>query len=143
MAEQSRLENIGITKRDELVTKNDYANNKVGEEYSESHKDALADGDPKGKGSGISMGYAVADPDSFSVDKTGMRSQRINYSNLITHESQTRIIGGDYDRNGRSDLSRSGRRQLQDMNKYGDGHEYGADAVDTTQNVLAGQYKVQ
>ena len=142
MAEQSRLENIGITKRDELVAKNDYANNKVGEEYSENSKDALADGDVKGKGSGMSMGYAVADPNSFSVGNNGVRSQKINYSNLITHESQTRIIGGDYDRNGRNDLLRSGRIQLQEMNKYNPLNEYGADSIDTSANLLAGQYQV-
>ena len=143
MAEQSRLENIGITKRDELVIKNDYANNKVGEEYSESHKDAKSDGDPKGKGNGVSMGFAVANPDDFSVSSTGVRTQRMNYNTIITHESESQTIGGSYDREGRGGMKYSGRNSLLMMNKFNPENEYGPDSVDTSANLLDGQYKVQ
>lgn len=138
MAEQSRLENIGITKRTQLTHKNDYI--KTENEFSEQHKDALSDGDPLGKGNGISMGVAVANTDDFYIDEYGNRSQRMNYNNLVTHESGTKTIGGLYDRFGKPELGHSGRLQLLSMNKYQEGHEYGPDSIDTTANRLDGQY---
>jgi len=143
MSEQSRLENIGITKREELVIKNDYADETVGREYNENHEDAKSDGDPQGKGTGVSMGFAVAKPEDFSVSKDGVRTQKMSYGNLITHESESQTVGGSYDRNGRGGLKYSGRLQLQGMNKYNPENEYGVNSVDTTANLLLGQYKVQ
>lgn len=143
MSEQSRLENIGINKREELVLKNDYADETIGREYNENHEDAKSDGDPQGKGTGVSMGFAVAKPEDFSVGKDGVRTQKMSYSNLITHETENQTIGGSYDRLGRGGISHSGRLQLQTMNKYSEGKEYGPNSVDTTANLLLGQYKVQ
>lgn len=141
MAEQSRLENIGITKRTQLISKNDY-NKLPDKEYNESHPDAKSDGDPLGKGSGVSMGYSVARPDDFSIDEKGNRTQRMNYGTVMTHETDSQTIGGSFDRLGKAELQHSGRVQLMSMNKYqpGEGHEYGIDSVDTTVNRADGQY---
>jgi len=145
MAVQSRLENIGISKRTDLIQKNDYADDNVisGKEYDENHADAMSDGDALGKGSGQSMGFAVANPGSFYITPAGVRVQQMDYSTLVTKESPTQTVGGEYDRNGRQGLSHSGRNTLIGMNRYQEGNEYGEQSVDTSANILQGQYKVQ
>ena len=146
MATQSRLENIGISKRTELINKNDYIDRDIveGKEYDENHLDAKAEnGDHLGKGSGVSMGYAVADPDSFSISSNGVRKQQMNYNTLLTKETDGKLIGGEYDRNGRGPVEHSGRNALIGMNRYREGSEYGENSVDTSENILLGQYKVQ
>ena len=139
MAEQSRLENIGITKRTQLISKNDY-NKLPDKEYNESHPDAKSDGDPLGKGNGTPMTYAEAKPEEFSIDEYGVRKQRMNYETLSTKENGDKTIGGSFDRLGRTGLD-SGRLKLMSMNKYKpDSNEYGIDSVDTTVNRADGQY---
>ena len=89
------------------------------------------------------MGYAVADPDSFSISSNGVRKQQMNYSNILTRETDGKLIGGQYDRNGRGPVEHSGRNALIGMNRYREGSEYGENSVDTSENILLGQYKVQ
>lgn len=138
-AKQSRLENIAINKRDSLVINNDYQNLE-GHEYNETHKDAISDGDLNGKGNKISMGYAIADTNSFEISKDGTRIQKMNYSSLITTENGDATIGGEYDRNGNPNIKKSGRKGLMSINQYTPTNEYGENSVDTTQNLKLGQY---
>lgn len=140
MSKQSRLENIAISKRDSLIIKNEYSEIE-GKEYNETHKDALSDGDINGKGNGVSIGYAIPETDSFHISNEGVRVQKINYSTIVTHENGANTIGGEYDRNGNPSIKRSGRNGLMNINKFTPGNEYGEDSVDTTENILLGQYK--
>ena len=139
MSKQSRLENVAISKRDSLIIKNEYSEIE-GKEYNETHKDALSDGDANGKGNGVSMGYAIPETDSFYISNEGVRVQKINYSTIVTHENGENTIGGKYDRNGNS-IKKSGRNGLMNINKFNPDNEYGEDSVDTTENILLGQYK--
>jgi hypothetical protein len=49
--EANQLTSLSDSERAKLIPRNDY--NKVGNEYSAVNKDALADGDSKGRGTGI------------------------------------------------------------------------------------------
>lgn len=140
MSTQSRLENIAISKRDGLELMNEYQDIN-GKEYNEAHKDALSNGDPNGKGNGVSLGYATADPSSFIINPDGTRTQKINYSSIVTHENETSTIGGEYDRKGNPSIPKSGREGLGTINKYCAGNEYSANSVDMTANLLKGQYE--
>ena len=140
MSKQSRLENVAISKRDSLIIKNEYSEIE-GKEYSETHKDALSDGDVNGKGNGTSMSYAIPETDSFYISNEGVRVQKINYSTIVTHENGANTIGGEYDRNGNPSIKKSGRNGLMNINKFSPDNEYGEDSVDTTENILLGQYK--
>lgn len=140
MSKQSRLENIAISKRDSLIIKNEYSEIE-GKEYNETHPDALSDGDVNGKGNGISMGYAIPEADGFYISSEGVRVQKINYSTIVTHENGENTIGGEYDRNGNPSIKKSGRNGLMNINKFSPDSEYGEDSVDTTENILLGQYK--
>lgn len=140
MSKQSRLENVAISKRDSLIIKNEYSEIE-GKEYNETHKDALSDGDVNGKGNGTSMTYAIPETDSFYISNEGVRVQKINYSTIVTHENGANTIGGEYDRNGNPSIKKSGRNGLMNINKFSPDNEYGEDSVDTTENILLGQYK--
>lgn len=129
---KSNLENIAQVKRDGLIVSNDYNNVDIAKEYNEIHKDAKSDGDIYGKGTGVSMGYSIADTSSFSIDATGNRVQKMSYSTLITQESGGQTIGGKYDREGNPSLAKSGRNGLATINKFSSTSEYGEGSVDTT-----------
>lgn len=139
MSRQSALENIAITKRDGLEIMNDYQNN-AGYEYNEAHKDAISDGDAKGKGNKTAMGYATPDPTGFVLNPDGTRTQKINYSTIITHENGNVTIGNEYDRKGNKSIPKSGREGLATINKYGPTNEYSAACIDMTANLTEGQY---
>jgi hypothetical protein len=123
MARQSRLEQEAITSRNNLLVKNDY---QKGEdtEYSVNHKDALSDGDVKGKGTGMPMGIAQLPGASGS--------KGINYSVINTQAG-----GGKYDIEGRD--GKGGRKSLTLSNLYGPTNPYGAESLDTSANVKEGQ----
>lgn len=140
LEKQSRLENVAITKRDSLIIKNEYSEIE-GKGYNETHKDALSNGDVKGKGNSSSMGYAIPEPDSFYISNEGVRVQKINRSTIVTHENGVNTIGGEYDRNGNPSIKKSGRNALMNLNKFNPDNEYGEDSIDTTENILLGQYK--
>lgn len=126
MAKQSRLESEAIQHRDVLLVKNDYMKGSE-QEYNEEHKDARADGDPLGKGTGNPLGTA---PRPGTTD-----NKAISYANVNTKDA-----GGQYDVEGRNGVG--GRERLVAMNLYGPDSSYGLDSVDTTKNVEAGQYVV-
>ena len=143
MAKQSRLEIEGISKRDELQLKNKYfedVESNAKNEYSYTHEDAKATGDPLGKGTGMSMGFTVP-------GESTLRS--IDRSNFVTTEDASPTgfgPGGSYDINGYGALEgRSGRRYLQTINLYKPGNEteYGPTSVDTSRNVADGQIVVK
>ena len=125
MAKQSRLESEAIDKRHELEVISDYQKNT--NEYSEQHEDALSNGDPQGKGTGVSMGYSVPGQTT---------NKGINYTNIATNSG-----GGLYDIEGRNGIG--GRRYLEAINMYNAENSYGVDSVDTSKNVAEGQFIVK
>lgn len=125
MAKQSRLESEAIDKRHELEVISDYQKNT--NEYSEQHQDALSNGDPQGKGTGVSMGYSVPGQTT---------NKGINYANIATNSG-----GGLYDIEGRNGIG--GRRYLETINMYNAENSYGVDSVDTSKNVAEGQFIVK
>ena len=125
MAKQSRLESEAIDKRRELGAISDYQKNT--NEYSEQHQDALSNGDPQGKGTGVSMGYSVPGQTT---------NKGINYSNIATNSG-----GGLYDIEGRNGIG--GRMYLETINMYNAEKSYGIDSVDTSKNVAEGQFIVK
>ena len=125
MAKQSRLESEAIDKRHELEVISDYQKNT--NEYNEQHKDALSNGDPQGKGTGVSMGYSVPGQTT---------NKGINYTNIATNSG-----GGLYDIEGRNGIG--GRRYLETINMYNAENSYGVDSVDTSKNVAEGQFIVK
>ena len=125
MAKHSRLESDAIDKRHELEVISDYQKNT--NEYSEQHQDALSNGDPQGKGTGVSMGYSVPGQTT---------NKGINYANIATNSG-----GGLYDIEGRNGIG--GRRYLETINMYNAENSYGVDSVDTSKNVAEGQFIVK
>ena len=125
MAKQSRLESEAIDKRHELEVISDYQKNT--NEYSEQHQDALSNGDPQGKGTGVSMGYSVPGQTT---------NKGINYANIATNSG-----GGLYDIEGRNGIG--GRRYLETINMYNAEQSYGIDSADTSKNVADGQFIVK
>lgn len=125
MAKQSRLESEAIDKRHELEVISDYQKNT--NEYGEQHQDALSNGDPQGKGTGVSMGYSVPGQTT---------NKGINYANIVTNSG-----GGLYDIEGRNGIG--GRRYLETINMYNAENSYGVDSVDTSKNVAEGQFIVK
>lgn len=125
MAKQSRLEAEAIETRKEHLVKNDYQ--KLVNEYSETHPDALSDGDPLGKGTGNDMTYSLP-------DATKSKHQ-------YTHNVDTTNGGGQYDIEGRNE--RGGRKRATVVNIYSSAAPYGEDSVDTTKNIEEGQYVIR
>ena len=124
MAEQSYLEKIALDKRGETIVRNDY--NKE-DEYSVRHSDALSNGDPQGKGTGMG-GHTFSVPDHNKT--TG-----ISYSNFDTING-----GGLYDIEGRNGVG--GRNFLMTISKYNREKQYGKNAVDTSANRTDGQISI-
>lgn len=120
---QSGLEYKGIEERQNETVRSDY--NKENE-YSATHKDALSDGDPLGKGVG-SGGHTHWLPDP--TKPAGM----IDYSNFNTSEG-----GGQYDIEGRNDVG--GRKKAMNSSLYNKENQYGAHLVNTEENIAQGQF---
>ncbi len=113
---QSCLEKKGIEARNETLVRNDYG--RV-DEYSVLHSDAISNGDPLGKGTGIG-GHTYTTPDCS-------RPSSIDYSNFDTMNG-----GGVYDIEGRNGVG--GRNFLMNISKYNANHEYGINSIDTSAN---------
>lgn len=114
---QSCLEKRGIDERNVEIVRNDYQST---DEYNSMHKNALSDGDEKGKGTG-SGGHLHWLPDCSKPTTT------INYSNFDTENG-----GGSVDVQTRTEsLVRS---------MYNKEYMYGANLVDTDINRNLGQY---
>jgi hypothetical protein len=120
---QTCLEKKGIEARGEALVRNDYSRI---DEYSDLHSDALSNGDPQGKGTGIG-GHTHSTPDSS-------RPSTIDYSNFDTMNG-----GGLYDIEGRNGVG--GRNFLMNISVYNAQHEYGPNSVDTSANISDGQVR--
>ena len=118
---QTYLEKQGIDSRNELSVRNDY--NKS-DEYSAIHKDALSNGDIRGKGTGHG-GHTHTIP---SQEKP----RAIDYSTFNAGNA-----GNVYDIEGRNGIG--GRKFLQTISKYNEEMEYGAHMIDTSANTADGQ----
>jgi hypothetical protein len=121
---QTCLEVKGIEARNEALVRNDY--NRV-DEYSATHKDALSDGDPQGKGTGHG-GHIHTVPDCT-------KPSAIDYSAFDTERG-----GGLYDIEGYNGVG--GRIFLKNISVYNENYEYGANLVDTSANVADGQVRI-
>ena len=131
MAVQSPLEIKGFQKRDELLVRNDYTKN---EEYNETHKDAISDGDPQGKGTRHGGHTHVVPNHELALnDENSVWYSPYNYSQLDTENG-----GGQYDIEGRNGIG--GRNWLKTISKFDEEHPYGLNYVDTSLNVAEGQY---
>lgn len=119
---QSCLEKKAIEERQVELARNDYRKT---EEYSISHKDAISDGDPLGKGTGHG-GHGFWLPDC-SRGQT-----EINYSNFDTENG-----GGKYDIEGRNGIG--GKNYLTSINLYDKNNQYTRDSIDMSANIADGQ----
>ena len=122
---QTCLEKRGIEERHGEITRSDY---NIEDQYGPTHKDALSDGDPQGKGTGHG-GHTHYLPDC--TKPTGM----IDYSNFDTEHG-----GGQYDIEGRNNIS--GRKRALAISMYNKENMYGPTLVDTSVNRSDGQYFV-
>jgi hypothetical protein len=122
---QTCLEKRGMDERGEEIKRSDYS---AENPYGPTHPDAISDGDPKGKGTGHG-GHNDWLPDC--TKPTNM----IDYSNFDTFDG-----GGEYDIYGRNDVG--GREKSVARSMYNYERPYGADLVNTIQNVADGQYYV-
>jgi len=122
---QSCLENRGIQERNNEIVRSDY---NIENPYGPTHPDAISDGDPQGKGTGHG-GHNAWLPDC--TKPTNM----IDYSNFDTING-----GGEYDIKGRNDVG--GRERSLARSMYNFERPYGADLINTAENVAQGQYYV-
>lgn len=121
---QSCLEKKGIEARNNSLVRNEYSRN---DEYSDTHPDALSNGDPLGKGSG-GGGHIHTLPDCN-------RPSTISYTNFDTEN-----CGGLYDIEGRNNVG--GRDFLMNISMYNKEHSYCNIGVDTTENIAEGQIEI-
>ncbi len=122
---QTCLEKRGMEERHQEITRSDY--NKTNE-YGPTHKDAMSDGDPQGKGTGHG-GHTAFLPDCSKPTTT------IDYSNFDTTNG-----GGLYDLKGRNGIG--GRERALNSSLYNKENPYGAYLIDTTRNQEDGQYVI-
>lgn len=118
---QTCLEVKGIESRNNLLVRNDYT---IHEEYNATHPDALATGDPLGKGTGHG-GHTHYTPDCT-------RPSSIDYSNFDTENA-----GGQYDIEGRNGVG--GKNFLKNISVYNEQNQYNTNYVDTSANIADGQ----
>ena len=131
MAVQSPLEIKGFQKRDELLVRNDYTKN---EEYNETHKDAISDGDPQGKGTGHGgHTHVIPNHELAMNDENSVWYSPYNYSQFDTEHG-----GGQYDIEGRNGIG--GRNWIKAISKFNEENQYGLNYVDTSLNVAEGKY---
>lgn len=116
------LEKRGMEERHIEIARSDY---NINDQYGPTHKDALSDGDPQGKGTGHG-GHTAWLPDCT------LPTTYINYSNFDTENG-----GGEYDINGRNDIG--GRIKALASSMYNKEMPYGPTLVDTQASVNDGQ----
>jgi hypothetical protein len=140
MAKQSNLENIAIQERTEELIHSSFDYNEENQ-YNASHKDALADGDKKGKGTGDSLS-ALSIPGTKGTHATSTKMG-------IAVNTDT-SAGNLYDTDGTKGVQGAfqgdaGRKYLMSgsLNLYTPNNEYGVNSIDTSANVAAGQYTVK
>lgn len=119
---QSCLEKISIEERNEEIVRNDYNREN---EYSVTHKDALADGDAQGKGTG-SAGH------SHYLPNCNGSIGGINYSNFDTSPNSGAGNGTDNE----------ARNKAMTRSLYNFETQYTVTSVVTDVNVQDGQYVI-
>ena len=120
---QTCLERRGIEERNNEIVRSDY---NIENQYGPTHPDAISDGDPQGKGTGHG-GHTAWLPDCT------LPTNMIRYSNFDTENG-----GGLYDIEGRN--GHSGRLKAMASSMYNKEFQYGADLVNTSENIRQGQY---
>ena len=121
---QTCLEKRGMDERSEEIVRSDYSQENP---YGPTHPDAISDGDPQGKGTGGSHTHWLPD----CTKPTNM----IDYSNFNTFDG-----GGEYDIKGRNGIG--GRERALTQSIYNQENQYGAELVNTAENVAQGQYYI-
>lgn len=116
------LEKRGMEERHAEIARSDY---NIDNQYSATHKDALSDGDPQGKGTGHG-GHTHWLPDCT------LPTSYINYSNFDTENG-----GGEYDIHGRNDVG--GREKALASSMYNKEMPYGLSLINTQASVNDGQ----
>lgn len=116
------LEKRGMEERHAEIARSDY---NINDQYSSTHKDALSDGDPQGKGTGHG-GHTHWLPDCT------LPTSYINYSNFDTENG-----GGEYDIHGRNDVG--GREKALASSMYNKEMPYGLSLINTQASVNDGQ----
>lgn len=116
------LEKRGMEERHAEIARSDY---NIDDQYSATHKDALSDGDPQGKGTGHG-GHTHWLPDCT------LPTSYINYSNFDTENG-----GGEYDIHGRNDVG--GREKALASSMYNKEMPYGLSLINTQASVNDGQ----
>lgn len=129
---QTCLEKRGMEERGIEITYNQY-NYNLEKQYSATHKNAISDGDPQGKGAEHG-GHTDWRPNCTE------NSNRIEYKNFATSEDGGHTIGGLYDREGRAGIPGRLAQMKRSLYQNGEGHEYGMKLIDTTANQEQGQY---
>lgn len=119
---QTYLEQYGIESREKNLIHNDYFDEES--KYESTHKDAMSDGDARGKGTDF-KGHTHTIPNQ-------KRQKSINYSTFNTNNG-----GNVYDIEGFE--GKGGRRYLQTISLYNEENEYGAHLIDTSANKADGQ----
>lgn len=122
---QTCLETRGITERQNETVRSDY---NINDQYSATHKDALSDGDPLGKGTGHG-GHTAWLPSCQNA------SNSINYSNFDTFNG-----GGSLDIEGRNGIG--GRKRALASELYNSENEYSANLISSAENIAQGQYYI-
>lgn len=124
---QTCLEKRGMEERHQEITRSDY---NIENQYSSVHQDSISDGDVQGKGHPTIKGHSHYLPDcTKSVGE-------INYSNFATSPEDQ--IGGKLDIDGYQD--RPGRKTQMARSLYNYQEPYGANLINTSDNVNDGQY---
>lgn len=116
------LEKRGMEERHREIRLSDY---NIDDQYNSTHKDALSDGDPQGKGTGHG-GHTHWLPDCT------LPTSYINYSNFDTENG-----GGEYDIHGRNDVG--GREKALASSMYNKEMPYGLSLINTQASVNDGQ----
>jgi hypothetical protein len=129
MAQQSNLEKKGTSERQIELVRNDIKKN---EPYSPTHPDAISHPDDPESSHGKGTGHGGHT--YFLPDPNG-NPNLINYSNFDTFNG-----GSGYDIYGRNDIG--GRKKSMTINIYNQDNAYGLNSVDTTKNIIDGQYVV-
>ena len=124
---QTCLEKRGMEERHIEITRSDY---NIENQYGPTHKDALADGDPQGKGVGGSHGHWLPD--------CNQSKNLIKYDNFTT--SPDVEIGGLYDIKGRNGVG--GREWALATSLYNHEAPYSQNLIDTSANRQDGQYSM-
>lgn len=123
---QSCLEKRGIEQRAIEIVRSDYNEN---DQYNANHSDAISNGDALGKGTQHG-GHSHYLPDCNKP------TSMINYSNFDTTNG-----GGLYDIEGRNDIG--GRRKAMTQSLYNQDYQYGANLVNTEENLKQGQFQLK